>query len=108
MVLTLRPLLHLKEKLFNFLFAREVLRYLAVHKEEEELKLAEIDCSLYSELCQAEGATVYPALLYYRDGQMLERYREPRTYGELREFVKGHRTFYIPSSKKTETRPNAY
>ena len=68
-------------------------------KEDEELKLAEIDCSLYSELCQAEGATVYPALLYYRDGQMLERYREPRTYGELREFVKGHRTFYVPSSK---------
>ena len=105
MVLTLRYLFHLKEKisnpikLFNFLHVREVLRYLAVQKEEEELKLAEIDCSLYSELCQAEGATVYPALLYYRDGQMLERYREPRTYGELREFVKGHRTFYVPSSK---------
>ena len=35
-------------------------------KDEEDLKIAEMDCNLYAGLCQEQGATVYPTLLYYR------------------------------------------
>lgn len=35
-------------------------------KDEEGLKIAEIDCNLYAGLCQEQGATVFPTLLYYR------------------------------------------
>ena len=35
-------------------------------KEEVEVRLAEIDCSLYASLCEEEAGSVYPTLLYYR------------------------------------------
>ena len=38
-------------------------------KDEEGLRIAEIDCNLYAGLCQEEGASVYPTLLYYRQAE---------------------------------------
>ena len=68
------------------------------------MRIAEVDCNLYHDVCQQEGITSYPTLIYYRQvtrrvnasicsyfcrrGQRLEVYKEPRTFGELREFVK--------------------
>ena len=76
-----------------------------------QVRIAELDCGLYADLCHQEGVDTYPTLIYYRccqysvlrasliahvlnmlqtvrSGHKMETYREPRTFAELREFVK--------------------
>ena len=35
-------------------------------KEDEDMKIAEIDCNMFTEVCEEERVNTYPTLIYYR------------------------------------------
>ncbi|KAF7267893.1 thioredoxin domain-containing protein pretaporter [Rhynchophorus ferrugineus] len=53
----------------------------------EEITIAKIDCTEYRGLCSSYDVRAYPTLLWFENGQKLDRYTGERSLEELKKYV---------------------
>lgn len=59
-------------------------------QEVPSVHLAQVDCSVYGDLCDTNHVIGYPTLFIYEDGEMLEEYNGNRDLEEMKDFIKRH------------------
>ncbi|KAF7331691.1 Protein disulfide isomerase [Mycena kentingensis (nom. inval.)] len=52
-----------------------------------DVQLAQVDCSVNGDLCDANGVKGYPQINLYRDGEFVEKYKGSRDYEVLIEYL---------------------
>lgn len=57
-------------------------------EKDEQVKIAEVDCIQYPDICRRQGVKGYPSLHYFRNGEKLDMFKGARTLAELKDFVK--------------------
>jgi len=56
-------------------------------KYNTKIKIAQVDCTVDPELCQAQKINGYPTLNLYKDGYLVEQYTQARSLSNLVSFV---------------------
>jgi len=49
--------------------------------------IAKVDCTKHQSICQDQGVSGYPTIMFFRDGAKVETYRGGRTFRELKDYV---------------------
>merc|ERR1712158_353380 len=49
--------------------------------------IAKVDCTKHQSICQGQGVSGYPTIMFFRDGAKVENYRGGRTFRELKDYV---------------------
>merc|ERR1712168_520756 len=49
--------------------------------------IAKVDCTKHQSICQGQGVSGYPTIMFFRDGAKVETYRGGRTFRELKDYV---------------------
>ncbi|KAF8897127.1 thioredoxin-like protein [Infundibulicybe gibba] len=55
-----------------------------------EIGLAQVDCTVYGDLCNANGVGGYPEMILFRDGKKVESYRGRRDLDLLTSYIESH------------------
>ncbi|KAJ7078087.1 thioredoxin-domain-containing protein [Mycena epipterygia] len=54
------------------------------------VQLAQVDCSVNGDLCNANGVTGYPQMNLYRDGEFVEKYKGNRDFDLVTQYLAKH------------------
>lgn len=60
---------------------------LAETMTHSKLKISRMDCTLYRPICQEYGVKGYPTLLWFKDGEKVEKYSGSRTIEEFKKYI---------------------
>ncbi|KAJ7741455.1 protein disulfide isomerase [Mycena maculata] len=60
------------------------------------VQLAQVDCSVNGDLCNANGVSGYPQLHLYRDGEFVEKYKGSRDFDVVTEYLAGYLAMHAP------------
>jgi len=55
--------------------------------ENSNVKICKVDCTVHRELCKRQGIDGYPTLLFFHNGQVVQKYTEKRKLDTLVGFV---------------------
>ncbi|KAF9453143.1 protein disulfide isomerase [Macrolepiota fuliginosa MF-IS2] len=72
--------------------------------EIPSVHLAQVNCAVHGDLCDANGVKGYPTIFMYEDGKMVEEYRGNRDLADLKVFLKRHAEAEV-SIKEIEEEP---
>ncbi|KAF8075957.1 protein disulfide isomerase [Lyophyllum atratum] len=66
------------------------------------VKLAQVNCAVYGDLCNEKGVTGYPTMRMYNAGKDLEKYTGDRSLPDLHAFIKRHADSVTPKAPPPE------
>ncbi|KAF9076692.1 protein disulfide isomerase [Rhodocollybia butyracea] len=73
--------------------------------EATGVRLAQINCAVHGDLCEAHGVKGYPEMNIYKDGVFVETFKGARDSERLTEFIKRHAPPPPPEAELQELEP---
>ncbi|TRM68611.1 thioredoxin-like protein [Schizophyllum amplum] len=70
---------------------QQLVKDVANDPAQPSVYLAQVDCAMHGDLCNANGVKGYPQLNMYHNGEMVEQFREARELDVLKAFIQKHR-----------------
>ncbi|KAF8632392.1 hypothetical protein AX17_004833 [Amanita inopinata Kibby_2008] len=70
--------------------------------EIPRVQLAQVDCALHGDLCDANGVTAYPELKLFSSGEIIQVYRGTRQLSDLKAFLALHAPNPLPPNPDPE------
>ncbi|KAF9045695.1 thioredoxin-domain-containing protein [Hymenopellis radicata] len=70
------------------------------------IKLAQVNCAVNGDLCNANGITGYPTLNVYKNGEFVEKFKGNRVLDTLVPYIKRHAVDVPPPSPEYIPNPN--
>jgi len=67
------------------------------------INISKVDCTNNKDTCSKYSVTGYPTLLYFRNGEMVDKYEGAKTLDALKEYLKTQRHKYKSDSETKET-----